>query len=434
MSWSPEVKPYFTFHPHVQLVRGVVGAALHDLFSSQVYWIREPQVALACSLVGFGKSLPEAEQEAGLPEDRLSMYVLAFARMGLGAFADHRTAVEPFRPKLLWSQAETRSAYRDGGTLTVEIADRCPYACRWCTARTAFTPDACACGVWADQDGRLPIERLIRAIDELHLAGVHRLVIRGGEPFLHPEHLWELVAIASRREMICEVHSTGNRIDAEAARRLRGRHVHMVLLAAADTKEQFERAVGLPGSFDAFVNATKVLANAGVPFSVKVPVSLADPDEGQRTAEWARGLGAIRVMPILHSCDCGNPTDALTTAAGARSPRAFAIDVDGFYSNGDSQYCLDNAYFIAADGRMTPCIGWRERLADLKETEMETVLRQEVLGALSRTSRRHLPACRGCEFRLGCRACLVRTIQRRGSAEARHWTCRYEPETATWRG
>lgn len=72
--------------------------------------------------------------------------------------------------------------------------------------------------------------------------------------------------------------------------------------------------------------------------------------------------------------------------------------------------------FIAADGNLSACIGHRKPIANLRETSMTTVLHNDLIN-LSRaeTARPAMPTCRGCEFRYGCWACLVRTEQIQGS-------------------
>ena len=427
-----EASPYFSFYPHTRLVRGARGAAIHELFKSQVFWIREPQVADALAHLSVGSSLAEAQQAAGLAPGKLRGYLTALAKVGLGLFTDHPTAVEPFRPKVLRSQADENDYYRDGGRLGVELADRCVYDCPWCTSKTQHTSDVCACGVWPNQERALPVEQLVDSVEELHCIGVDKLVVHGGEPFLEPRRLWALLDLAARLGMVCEVHTTGSLIDDEALERLRGKPVHLVLMIASDRADDFDAAVGRPGSFDALLQTTQRLKAAGVPFSAKVPVSVGDVPAGRRVAAWARELGAANVFSLIHSTDCAAPEEELQAAVGLHTPQSFSTNVDGFLTNSEAHFCFDNAVFITRGGQVTPCIGWRDPLADLNEADMESVLHDDLLKPLGRTARRHTSACGGCEFRFGCRSCLVRTLQRRGATDARHWNCTFDPASGSW--
>ncbi len=423
---------HFAFQPDARLVRGRQGLAIHGLFEREIYWIRDARFARALCLLHSGKSLAEAATEAGVREIDLVGYASGLSKLNLGFFTERRTGVENFRPTPLRSQVQRLGQFREGGRLTVEISDRCVYDCEWCTSGAGLTSDACSCGVWSDHGEFLPIDELVSAVEILNEVGVDKLIIRGGEPFLEADRLWALLDAGTGLGMRLEVHSTGHLIDESVANRLRGKPVHLVLLAPSNREHDFEQAVGVPGSFDALVNAAAALKAARVAFSLKVPFRVADREGLDRVAAWGRELGAAVVMVFPYASGSGESVEELGAFTGASSPQSFKVGVDAFQANGETHYCFDNAYFIAADGRMMPCIGWRKELVDLNETGMEDVLREEMLQEVDDLARRHTPACGGCEFRLGCRACLVRTVERKGHAGARHWNCMYDPDTATW--
>jgi radical SAM protein with 4Fe4S-binding SPASM domain len=432
MSMNAHDSNYFVFHPHVQLVRGRVGAAVHDLFAGQIYWFREAPVAEALSRLALGDSALSAAAAANLAPQDLDRYLTVLSQLDLGRIVEHRAAAELYRPILLRSQADDNAVYRDGGALTVEITGACLYNCPWCTSRTAFTPTACACGVWRDQAAPLPIAELLSAVEHLSYVGVQLLVVRGGEPLLEAERLWELVAAACRLGMRCEIHSTGTLIDKEAVSRLRGLPVQMVLPIVAREPARFDRAVGLAGSWTALQSGLAALQSAGIPFSAKVPAHLECLEEAEATAAWATELGATQISFVSYLTSVNAAPLDLRKWLGPGSPQNMAVTLQQFLTNGQSQFCLDRSYFIAGDGRVTPCIAQRRPLADLVQADMATILRENRLSPLDKTARHQMPECRACEFRMGCRACLVRTEQLTGAATGRHWSCRYNPETATW--
>ena len=174
------------------------------------------------------------------------------------------------------------------------------------------------------------------------------------------------------------------------------------------------------GGHESFVVATDRLAAAGVRFAVKVPVDVTDLPAGQRAIGWARSLGAASVQVLFHAAESAQPDLALRDAMASRSPQAFATDVASFHVNGESQFCLADSCTIALDGRVLPCIGWRHELADLREVDMDVVLREERANEFQQLSRDQVFECGGCEFRFGCRACLVRTLEHTGKIDSRH--------------
>jgi radical SAM protein with 4Fe4S-binding SPASM domain len=378
-----------------------------------------------------GATVRAAARAAGLPASRVHTYLELLCGLGLGGFSRGRVAVEGYLPVMLRSQAEKGVMRRPGGTLTVELASRCLYACGFCASRTLNTRDACSCGVWSDGGEPLPLEQLVEAVETSHHAGIDHLVVRGGEPLLEGERLWALLDAAARLGMTCVLHSTGVPMDDRTARRLRRLPVRVVVMVAAADAEAFRRAVNRPDAFDRLSTAVRAMAGAGVPFSAKTPVSAPTVDEALRARDWALAGGASKVEFFWYGPPEWTPLECQRTM-GPKAPADMAAGIESFVRNGQSQACFDHAFSILRDGRVVPCIGTRRALADLRQVDMATVLRQRSLEPSRRTARQEVAACRPCEFRLGCRGCLVRTREVTGSMESRHASCNYSPESATW--
>lgn len=428
----PTDQVYFTFYPHVQLVRGALGASIHDLFDRQVYWVRDAQVASALSLLAKGATVADASMAIGLAEPSLMQYLAVFQNLGVGVAAQQRNAVEAYRPVALRSQARETGVNRRAGTVTVEVSTACVYHCPWCSSHNPLTTMACTCGVWENVGEPLPPDRLAEAVETLSYVGVETLIVRGGEPFLAPERLWAVLEAGWRRGMRCEVHTTGTLLDDEAVRRLAGQAVVLVLLAPAADAASFDDLVGAAGSWSKVSQAMGRLVAANVAFTVKIPVLVGDGTAVGETLTWARQQGARAAVRHDYMLAPVGSLEALAAAVGPHAPADMAVDAALFVKQGQSHPCYDHAYFVACDGRITPCIADRTPIAHLCETDMASVLREELHEPLYRTARLDVPACAACEFRLGCNACAVRTKQARGSSMERHWTCHYSPETATW--
>jgi radical SAM protein with 4Fe4S-binding SPASM domain len=422
---------HFQFHPHVQLVRGAVGAAVHDLFAARVYWFREAPVAAALSALALGDRIEDAARAAGLPEAHLEPYVDVLVRLQLGARTAQRTAVEGYRPILLHSQARENQVAVPGGTVTVEISSRCVYDCHWCTSRSAASPRACTCGVWADDGAALPAGKLLAAVEQLASLGVERVVLRGGEPFLEQATLWAVLDLADHLGMACNIHSTGMLIEPDQIERLRGRRVRLTLMVASRDITAFDAASRSPGSGGRLHALLPRLVEAGLPFVAKVPAMAGELEDAKRCAAWALDAGAAGVEYLLHA-----PADSmeeLRRAFGPASPADMAVDVAGFHKNGDGHSCFDRSLFIARDGTVAPCPGLRHPLGSLQTAPMAEILRTDAGAFAASKARRAVATCDRCEFRMGCWACLARTVQIEKSADGPHWNCRYAPAAGEWK-
>lgn len=426
---------YFTLFPHVQLVRGAKGTAIHDLFRSRVFWFRDEPVAEALTRMARGEPREEAALAAGISGDALDRYLTVLTKLDLGTRVAQLTASHAFRPHLTRAQAKERSVFQPDGTVTIEIATECVFHCPWCTTANFLTKQACSCGVWLARGVRLSPDERIFAIERLKEQGKSKLIVRGGEPLLHWDELLLILEAASRLGMFSEIHSTGVLLNKERIEALRGKQVRFSLLLAAPTESEFDVAVGRRGAWTEVRNVIGLLRQSGISFLAKIPLSIASPERANKLAEWALGLGAAGVEWVVYAPPPGEGFDVadLRAAVSPSSPQDMAVGLQQFLENAQCQSCFANTCFIAVDGLVTPCIGLREPLARLGEVRMTQVLHEDLLGSPQEsTARWQVPQCARCEFRFGCWSCLVRTIEFREVACARHWDCNYDPETATW--
>jgi MoaA/NifB/PqqE/SkfB family radical SAM enzyme len=427
-------KEYFTILPHAQFVHGARGVAVHDLFRSRIIWFREKSVATALARMAKGDRQEDAAHCAGISREILKKHLSVLIELGLGIHVGQPTASETFRSILTRGQAREVGVFQPNGKVTVELANECVYCCPWCVPANSLTTRACVCGVWPAQGKRLSLKDRIFAIERLNEQGKSRLVIQGGEPLLLWDEMLEMVKSASRLGMSCEIHSTGILLDRSRVELLRGHKVSFALLLAPPPEFDFNAAVGRHDAWDKLHNAIELLRQSGVPFSAKVPLSVSATERADQLGEWAFALGAGSVEYIFYAPPVdGYTVDALCATSKPSSPQAMAVGATEFIQNAQCHSCFANACFIASDGLVSPCMGMREPLADLQEIPMTQVLREDRLGPPQEsTARWRMAECALCEFRFGCWSCLVRTTEFRGSSQARHWDCPYEPQTGTW--
>lgn len=425
---------YFAFFPHTQLVRGKNGASIHDLFNQKLYWLNEAKTATAITRLAHGESISAAAASSGLAEETFQQSINVLQGLGLGTLSPHRTISEGYRPVLSAAQAKDKAIFLSGGTVTCEITSRCLYDCPWCSAKNPLTTKACSCGVWDNQADAFPSEKRLLALERLQEQGYTHLVIRGGEPMLEENQLSALLEKASQLEMRSEVHTTGLLMNKESAQLFQRHNTHLVLMAAADNENDFDAAAKRKDSWQEFHQCIQLLQSNNVSFTLKVPVSIEQPETPQTLAEWAIELGAMDIDYIIYAPpQNGYIATDLRHVTGSSAPSDMAVSMQHFFKNAECHSCFNNTCFIAADGNLSACIGHRKPIANLQEMTMSKVLHQDLLNLSRRDTARHaMPACKGCEFRYGCWACLVRTEEIQGSKEQKHWNCMYDPEQAQW--
>jgi len=134
--------------------------------------------------------------------------------------------------------------------LELQITDRCNLRCRHCYL-----------GEGRHQD--LPLEKIKPALKEFAEIQGLRLLISGGEPFLHP-HFWELNELLRDYEFRSVLLSNGTLITKEVARTLR---VHEVQLSLDGMEEGHESLRG-KGTFPRVIQAIDHLKDVSIRVSI----------------------------------------------------------------------------------------------------------------------------------------------------------------------
>ena len=86
---------HFFFYPHIRLVRGTVGAAIYDLFSGGLTWIRDPSIAKALPALAGGLTIKDAAEKSGLSAELINHYLHLMHSLDAGAITpgDHGSLV-----------------------------------------------------------------------------------------------------------------------------------------------------------------------------------------------------------------------------------------------------------------------------------------------------------------------------------------------------
>jgi radical SAM protein with 4Fe4S-binding SPASM domain len=171
-----------------------------------------------------------------------------------------------------------------------------PYSVSWnLTQRCNLECAHCYLSAFAGADtrGELTTDECRRVIDEIALVNPNVfLILTGGEPLLRRD-IFDVAAYAAEQRFTVVFGTNGVLLREREARLMRERGVlgASISLDSTDPKKH-DRFRHLPGAWDGAVRATKVLADAGLDFSVHMSVTDWNADEIPAMIDLARELGA----------------------------------------------------------------------------------------------------------------------------------------------
>lgn len=114
----------------------------------------------------------------------------------------------------------------------------------------------------------LNTEEAFQLIDELYGIGVYLLAFGGGEPLLRPD-VFDLLQYAVDKGLFVGVGTNGLLINRQIARRLKEISIGRVHVSLDGPSPEVHEAIrGVPGLFNAALNAIRILKEAGIPVSL----------------------------------------------------------------------------------------------------------------------------------------------------------------------
>lgn len=188
------------------------------------------------------------------------------------------------------------------------LTQRCNLECAHCYM-SAFAG--------ADTRGELTTAECRRVIDEIATVNPSVfLILTGGEPFLRRD-LFEIAAYASEKRFTTVFGTNGVLLREKEAALMRRHGV----LGASISLDSTDRAKHdafrhLPGAWDGAVRATRVLADAGLDFSIHMSVTDWNVGEVPAMIDLARTLGA-KVLNFFFLVRTGRGRDLTDIDAGA---------------------------------------------------------------------------------------------------------------------
>lgn len=261
----------------------------------------------------------------------------------------------------------------------------------------------------------------IGILDQLHAAGVMSILFSGGDPFLRPDAI-DFIEAARARDFDIKINSHGNFIDEALADRLAAVGVHRISLSVySDGAADHEAVTLIPGSHQKTLDAARRLVARGVKVNFKTPVMLHNQHSWHRVGALAASIGATwevdgHIVPDDESdfglCRIGvHSTErimALVYSAGDRVSEARPL-AELTDAPSDRRTCSAGTVsgYISPDGRLYPCLNWREPMGSLREQTFETLWHHNPEADRLRAVRRasYLQDCDGCAFHGKCNYC-----------------------------
>lgn len=263
-----------------------------------------------------------------------------------------------------------------------------------------------------------------RILDELAAAGTLFLLLSGGDPFLRPDAM-DIVRAARRRQFDVKINTHGNFIDEALADALAEAGVAKVAMSLYSTDPDEHEAVTLiPGSHAKTVEAARRLRARGIAVGLKTPLMQHNRGHYQEVGALARELGCDWESDAHIMADdqndfglCGIGAPAADRILGVMRGFEGVIDEvravrDLAETPSDRPTCSAGtaSAYITPDGRLQPCVNWREDIGSLREHSFAALWWGEAgraqtaaVRAIRRAS--YLQDCGGCTFHGKCGYC-----------------------------
>lgn len=301
-----------------------------------------------------------------------------------------------------------------------EVTARCNLGCRHCYhPRHEAAP------------GEMPTERALRLLEELAEQNVLLLLVSGGEPFARPD-IWEILEEARRLEFAVRVLTNGTLLDRAGAERLAALSPLSVDLSLYGQRRVHESVTGVPGSFQSTCRTGRLLTQSGVRVTVKMPLMRYNLGEYRAVREVADSWGAALVTDASIFCRLDGDRTPLDAQASPEQLLEFLlrrVQETGPYRPGSNVAGADpgralcsagrSSFFVASDGKVFPCVIWRQELGDLARQSLADVLAGPELTVVRGLTVGDLAECPGCRLARWCVRCPGLARLESGSATAK---------------
>ena len=403
-----------------------------DVPAVAVDWTRAAQRELTQRgfyVAGACDGRTDFDSVAFLPEHRAALHELIAE--GIAEPCEPGTPVEPWQR---FRQADNPRL----SAISWCVTGLCNLNCRHCYMQAP-----------ARRYGELPSAEMFRIVEQLERANVLEVQLTGGEPFVRPDLLDILAALAERKVWVSQIYSNGLLVTDAILDSIRGIEPSMFFQISFDGQGGHDGMRGRSGIEAGVVDAVRRIRAAGFPVAVATSVDrtnvgcLGDTYELLRRLDvqvWRIGApqrrGNWRTMNSALSLD--EEADACAAVLGRwlADGRPFAVGLGSFLNargatdsagsgappvwfepdSHDCGSCRQNLNLLP-DGTLVPCQGFvdttlQERMPNLLHEDLSSLWRDSPLRVVADLRKRDLlarnPECAACQLfahcGMGCRA------------------------------
>lgn len=336
-----------------------------------------------------------------------------------------------------------------------EVTRSCNLACKHCRAEAHPEP----------YPGELSTEEARALIDTFPQVGSPIIIFTGGDPMMRPD-VYELVAYAHGKGLICAFSPNGTLITPETARNIREAGVNRCSISIdgpdAASHDSFR---GVPGAFDASLRGIGCLKDAGVPFQINTTVTRNNLGSFRRIFELCERLGAAawHIFLLVPMGRAAGLADQVISAGeyeevlhwlydfrkstrmhlkATCAPHYYRImrqrareeglpvTPDNFGMDALTRGCLGGTgfCFISHVGQVQPCGYLELNCGNVRETPFPQIWRESEYFRQFRTQACYKGKCGVCEYHKVCGGCRARAYSMHGDHMGEEPLCSYIPD------
>ncbi len=236
--------------------------------------------------------------------------------------------------------------------LTWEVTLACNLRCRHCLSSSA-----------EPAEGELSTAEALALVDQLHDDGVFQVNFGGGEPFMRPDFGQILDACHERGIMTC-ISTNGTLITPELIKRLSRNRLVAIQVSLDGAKKETCEAIRGEGTYDAAINAVKLLAASSIPTSINTVLTVNNADEVPALHELANSLGvSLRVSRFRPSGRGADNWEELRPNPSQLLDFSAWLEGSGDVRTGDSFFSLTSqerqglGLNLCGAAKLTCCVG-----------------------------------------------------------------------------
>ncbi len=322
-----------------------------------------------------------------------------------------------------------------------ELTRNCNLNCIHCRAKATLGP----------HEGELTTEECKKIIDDISSFASPTVILTGGEPLMR-EDLFEIIRYGNEKGLKLVIAVNGTLLDREKALKLKELGIKRVSMSV-DGKDSrsHDSFRGVQGSFDAAVEAGRILREAGLPFQINTTVTRLNVGDLGEICEFVKAIGAVAwhvfllvpvgrgeglrgeelnakmyedVLEWLYAVEKKNELEIKVTCA----PHYYRIVKE----KGDapkSAGCLagKSFMFISHKGIAQPCGYLEMDSGDVRKEGVKKVWEGSPVFTKLRDLRLYQGKCSACKFLAICGGCRARAFELRGDMLGEEPYCSYAP-------